>query len=500
MDERAAIPVSLPRANPTISYWQDPPDPEVADHISSPSLPSTTDTVIIGSGITGSSVAWNLLQNPNHGRILILEARQACSGATGRNGTSLPSQFLDSEQYADKLSTGGHTKAASYRSFLSNLRSLSPEEATRIARLEYASILSLHAFAREHNILCDSWQGDTVDIIYDQAQWDEGVKAIEAMREIMSGEEDRKGVSRYDFWTKEEAREKWGVKGEEFVGAVSYEAGSLSAYKFIIGLLKLCLKKGLELYTNTPALRIEKDGVEWIVETGKGKVKAKKVVLATNGYTAHLWKGFQGSIVPLRGQITAHRPGSGMPKEGLPGTYSFIYANGYEYMIPRPPGSKFAGDIVIGGGLIKAKEEGLYEFGTTDDTTKNEEISRYLTETTTRYFGQTWGEDDREGRVRKEWTGIMGYSSDGFPFVGEVPEQKALWVAASFQGHGMVLCWLCAKALVGMMDGNRKDEELNEWFPKVFKVTEERMNKRFKGRLHTKVRSLDIEAEAETGL
>jgi hypothetical protein len=88
MDERAAVPVTLPRVNPTISYWQDPPDPEVADYLSSAQVPEIADTVIIGSGITGSLVAWNLLQSSNHGSIIMLEARQACSGATGRNGNS----------------------------------------------------------------------------------------------------------------------------------------------------------------------------------------------------------------------------------------------------------------------------------------------------------------------------------------------------------------------------------------------------------------------------
>ncbi|KAH7381021.1 FAD dependent oxidoreductase, partial [Cadophora sp. MPI-SDFR-AT-0126] len=283
------------------------------------------------------------------------------------------------------------------------------------------------------------------------------------------------------------------VDSKDVIGAVSYEAGSLSAYKFVIGVLKLCLSKGLQLYTNTPATKLTPgpDGV-WEVETPRGRIQAKKVVLATNGYTAFLHHAFQGSIVPLRGQITAHRPGSNMPSSGLPGTYSFIYSNGYEYMIPRPAGSKHAGDIVIGGGLVKADEEGLYEFGETDDTAINPVVSRYLAETTPRYFGEGWGEDDEEGRVRREWTGVMGYSSDGFPFVGEVGEESSgnggLFVCASFQGHGMVLCWLCARALVAILRG--EDKELG-WFPEVFRVRGERMGRRFEGRLNTKVGEVD---------
>lgn len=90
MDERAKIPVSLPRENPTPSYWQDPPD-AIADLRTTEHLPAEADTVIIGSGITGAAVAWGLLQgNPKPGSVLMIEARQACSGATGRNGMGRP--------------------------------------------------------------------------------------------------------------------------------------------------------------------------------------------------------------------------------------------------------------------------------------------------------------------------------------------------------------------------------------------------------------------------
>lgn len=95
MDERAKIPVSLPRDNPTQSYWQVPPD-DIADLRTTPHLPGSADVVIVGSGITGAAVAWNLLQDDNGtssdspGTVVMLEARQACSGATGRNGQLIP--------------------------------------------------------------------------------------------------------------------------------------------------------------------------------------------------------------------------------------------------------------------------------------------------------------------------------------------------------------------------------------------------------------------------
>ena len=85
---------TLPLSNPTTSYWQLPPDPEFSSYRQAATVPETADTVIIGSGITGACIAHNLLypelsssgEKQDAGKIVLLEAREACSGATGRNG------------------------------------------------------------------------------------------------------------------------------------------------------------------------------------------------------------------------------------------------------------------------------------------------------------------------------------------------------------------------------------------------------------------------------
>ena len=460
MEHRAAIPPGLPRPNPTISYWQTPPA-SLATHRTTVELPLSVDVVIIGSGITGASVAYELLSPPEpvSSSVLMLEARTACSGATGRNG--------------------GHTKCASYRSFLDNVEKLGEEEAARMVRFEYACMKAVHAFAREKGIECDSWEGDTVDVVYDDGQWRFAKEAIARMQRVL-GEDD--SAAQYQFWDSGEAEKKFLTK--DAVGAISYEAGSLSAYKFVVGMLALAIEKGLNLQTETPALSVVTGPKGWVVETSRGVIETKRVVLATNGYTALLYPQLQGVIVPLRGQITAQRPGSGIRKAGLSTTYSFIYADGYDYMIFRPSGSMFEGDIVIGGGLTKGSQAGLNEYGTTDDTETDPAIISYLHNSTEEFFGASWGSDDPQGRVRQQWSGIMGYSADGFPFVDAIPGQKNLFVAASYQGHGMVLCFLAAKALVEIMDQG-DGQELDQWFPKAFRIINERMRHRFHGRLHT---------------
>jgi glycine/D-amino acid oxidase-like deaminating enzyme len=381
-----------------------------------------------------------------------------------------------------KLSVGGHTKGASYRTFLENTRNLGADEAIKIAQLEYSCMRGVHTFAREHKIDCDSRELDTVDVFYDQGQWDRAMEAIQLMRKLMKESDPAR---EYRIHTSEESRAKFLVPGA--IGSIRYAAGSLSAYKFGVGVLKLALNKGLNLQTNTPALNIafDKGGGStggWRIQTQRGTILTEKVVLASNGYTAHVYPRLLGTICPLRGQVTAHRAGTRLSKSGLANTYSFIYKDGYEYMIPRPQGSRFAGDIVIGGGLTKAVEDGLYEYGNTDDTSLNGDVSAYLRDTTIRYFGNNWGDDAQEGRIRKEWTGIMGYSPDGYPLVGSMPDEEGLYISASFQGHGMVLALLCARALTSIML-EEAGTELDLWFPKAFKVQRSRLALPFRGKV-----------------
>ena len=108
---RTKIPVGLPRQNPTKSYWQTPPL-LIADHRTTANLPSKTKYTIIGSGITGTAIAYKLLQEEPNATIVILEARQASSGATGRNG--------------------GHCRAGRYLDFKNYLEAFGREDALKL--------------------------------------------------------------------------------------------------------------------------------------------------------------------------------------------------------------------------------------------------------------------------------------------------------------------------------------------------------------------------------
>ena len=75
----------LPVPNPTASYWHQSPSLKLLGHRTTAELPARADTVIIGSGLTGAFAAHFLKAGKARDeQLVMLEAREACWGATGR--------------------------------------------------------------------------------------------------------------------------------------------------------------------------------------------------------------------------------------------------------------------------------------------------------------------------------------------------------------------------------------------------------------------------------
>jgi hypothetical protein len=87
----------LPTPESTASYWHKEPSKILLNHRTTKDLPPVVDVVVVGSGIVGAFAAWRLLQDGQGGElsgarrnvqnVLMLEAREACWGATGRVGS-----------------------------------------------------------------------------------------------------------------------------------------------------------------------------------------------------------------------------------------------------------------------------------------------------------------------------------------------------------------------------------------------------------------------------
>ena len=75
-----------PVPNATTPFWRTEPHP-LDSYRTTEDLPSHSDIVVIGAGYAGASTVHHILEQcESPPKILILEAREACSGASGRNG------------------------------------------------------------------------------------------------------------------------------------------------------------------------------------------------------------------------------------------------------------------------------------------------------------------------------------------------------------------------------------------------------------------------------
>lgn len=53
--------------------------------------------------------------------------------------------------------------------------------------------------------------------------------------------------------------------------------------------------------------------------------------------------------------------------------------------------------------------------------------------------------------VERRWAGIMGFSVDGLPLVGTLPDKPRVGFAVGYTGHGLALAAGCTERAVDML-------------------------------------------------
>lgn len=449
-ETQATLRPGFPHPNPTISYWQDPPH-HIADHRTTPDLPTdeTFDYVIIGSGVSGASIAMKLLSRDPELSILMLEARKAASGASGRNG--------------------GHCRPGTWKNIKKWVEKYGEDEGLKLSRMEQDSVNDLREYVLSHNI-SSGWQDvDTADLYWTKEAFEQAVQVFEFQRELDQRRPDDVPKNDRAVYAGQDARDHWGWP--EILGAITFKAHTQNPYLTVCAMLQQSLCKGLNLQTNTVALSLNQlpspgdGGAKWEVETDRGTVRGKQVVLATNGFTNAIHSGLAstGFLKPGRSQATAIKPEkdtSDNPVFRRSSSYPDLHS-GNNYIVVRAPGTIGAGEVILGGGKQFSPTR---EVNITDDSVVNPDIATHLNGVGRVVYGyKNWGETTRK---IKDWTGITCDTPDGLPVVGGLPGEDGLWASVCMNGHGMAWAYRSAEALVEMMTKG----ETPDWFPTAFKV------------------------------
>ncbi|KAH7164821.1 ankyrin repeat-containing domain protein [Fusarium sp. MPI-SDFR-AT-0072] len=89
------------------------------------------------------------------------------------------------------------------------------------------------------------------------------------------------------------------------------------------------------------------------------------------------------------------------------------------------------------------------------------------------YMQRTFvGWEDSGACVDRVWTGVMGYSTDSLPHVGEVPGRDGVFIIAGFHGHGMPVIFLAAEGIAAMTQGLAYEKT---GLPSLFKTSRDRL-------------------------
>lgn len=479
-----------PPAKPTLSQWQDdPPFPELVDVQTPGGPPPTADIVIIGSGISGVAIARTALRELRRKgklsavggtRVVVLEARQLCSGATGRNG--------------------GHIKPSSHEVFhnLVSKQGLAPERAARICAFQLSHLDALTELARAEGIegVSECRRVETVDFAVD-ADTDAKMKGM--VEEFMPY-----APAGFDMVTHsgEQARERFGVNGR-VTGAVSYPAGALSPYRLVTALWRKLLDEfpgvlAIETGTTVEEVKINDQSARssklddagsfpYAVVTSRGQILARHVVHATNAHTSQLVPGLRGKGTPILCHMTAQRAADYFPDKDGSRSWSVIFGQGFDYVTQRP-----TGELMIGGGFFQGPKQGMDLMGVSDDTKIDALTVMHLEGVMSTLFDPGYKVESGGARVIKAWSGAIGVVPDFMPLVGRLDPritsrkirqdskasgqvQPGEWISAYFCGDGMVWAWLCGVALGIMLTGSEDEDlpaepgrpagKLADWFP-----------------------------------
>jgi len=246
-------------------FWLD--DPYRPNPQSDLTKEISTDLLIIGAGFSGLWTAVLAQQeNPNRD-IVILEAGEVATGATGRNGG-----FMD----------------ASITHGFSNGLSRWEKELPMLLALGLENLKEIEETIKRYGIDCDYIRTGDVDMATEPHH-------INEMKEEL--EEAAPYNTNFQFMDRDEVQSV--VKSPIFIAGLKRPDTSLvNPAHLAWGLRKACLDLGVQLYENSPVTSLEEEGDFVIAHTPHGRVRASRVALATNAFPP-LLKKLSYYVVPV---------------------------------------------------------------------------------------------------------------------------------------------------------------------------------------------------------
>ena len=266
---------------PVESYWAASAGPWDSSRFMPLEGEVGAEIAIIGGGYTGLSAAYHLARG--HGvQARVLEAAPIGWGASGRNG-------------------GFCCLGSVWLALDTMVRRFGEAEAARCVRAMREAVELVRDLAADEGIALDAQGQGTITVAHRPSR----LKHLEDEARALT----RLGAGATAIWSKAELAER-GYASPEAFGAMHQSVGfGLHPLKYCRGLADVAQRRGALIHGESPVIAWRREGPLHVLQTPRGTVKARRVLVATNGFTRdELHPALDGCLLPALSNIVVTRP------------------------------------------------------------------------------------------------------------------------------------------------------------------------------------------------
>ena len=394
----------------TNPFWWDAAPP-MADGFDA--VPARADVVVIGAGFAGLSAALTLARAGRE--VLVLDAGVPGFGASTRNGGQVGS---GNQKFRVRALIGMKGE----------------KKAVELLREGVEMLDGVERLVRDEKIDCS----------FERCGRFRGAMRPEHYETMARDMEDLRRFAGVEFSMVPKSEQRSEIGCDRFHGgALLPQDASIHSGRYHAGLLARARAAGALVAGNAPVRDVVSDGGTHVVRLDGREVRARDVIVATNGYTKDVGGYFRKRIVPIvssqiaTGPIPLEAFEAAMPKRRVYGNSNRVFF----YFRPAPGENR----IVWGGRANHIAGKGsAASFG---------HLARDLLET---FPGL------ENVAVSHAWSGLIGYTFDAFPHLGRSPE--GVHYAMGYCGTGVSRSThfgrKIALQLLGSIDGNSAFSDL----------------------------------------
>jgi len=390
-----------------IPYWIDN-YPRPSDLAVAAELPTEVDVAIVGGGYTGLSAARTLAKSGTS--VAVLERETIGWGASSRNAGI----------------TGCGMKAGMMKIF----KRYGKKYGHKFWQASLDMLELIKELVYEEGIDCDWHQNGELGVAFKAAHFDRMKSKVQWYKDKV-GDELR-------VVPPSELRAEIG--SDFFHGGVLDQHGSgVDPTKLVFGLAEVAARYGALLYEEAGVFTIEKESNGFTLHTAKGDLKAKEIIIATNGYTDRLVPKLTPKVFPVGSYSIVTDPLSeALQKEISPQDYVLYDSKWFlNYFRLTPDGRMLWG--------------GRNNLSTSLDLKKSAEILRAQM---VRAFPQL-----ADIPVTHTWTGQLGLTFDLMPNMGV---EDGIHYAFGYCGHGLHTALYMGREIARLLLGEIKSSPFME--------------------------------------